>query len=263
MGTPEILTFRKIVEAAGGFAAEVAGGDVFFEQGAGAVFGVAEAFVEDVHDVHADVEADEVGEFERAHRMVHAELHDGVDGFGRGDAFHDGVGGFVDQRHEDAVGDEAGGVVDGDGGFAEFFAELHREVESGVAGLQRADDFDERHHRDGIHEVHADEAVGALGHGGEGGHGDRGGVAGDDDVVAQEAVGFGEGVALDVELFGDGFDEEVGVGDGGHVGDGDDAGEDGSLFAFGELAFFDFAIEIFGDGVDAAIEDSAVRRRGG
>ena len=102
--------------------------------------------------------------------------------------------------------------------------------------------------------MHADETIGALGHGGERGHRDRGSVAGDDDVVAEQAIGFGESVALDFELFGDGFDEEVGVGDGGHVGDRDDAGEDVSLFVFGEFAFFNFAIEIFGDGVEGAIE---------
>src|SRR2546425_1071403 len=59
------------VEAASGFAAEPAGGDVFFEQRAGAIFRVAEALVEDMKNVHANVEADEIGELERAHGMVH------------------------------------------------------------------------------------------------------------------------------------------------------------------------------------------------
>ena len=117
--------------------------------------------------------------------MIHAEFHDLVDGFGRGDAFHHAVGGFVDQRHEHAVGDEAGSVVDGDGCFAEFFRELHGGGVGGVAGLQSADHFDQRHHRDGIHEVHANEALGALGHGRESGHGDGRGVAGNDHIGAQ------------------------------------------------------------------------------
>src|ERR1700681_4360775 len=45
------------------------------------------------------------------------------------------------------------------------------------------------------------EALGAVGECGEGGHGDGGGVAGDDDVVAQETVGFGKDLALDFEFF--------------------------------------------------------------
>ena len=137
-----------------------------------------------------------------------------IDGFGRGDAFHHAVSGFVDQRHQDAVGDEAGRVVDGDRRLAEFLRTAPSScVEGGVAGLQRANHFDQHHHRHRIHEVHADEAVGALGHGGERGHRDRGGVAGDDHVGAQEAIGFGQHGALDLELLRDGFDEEIRVGD--------------------------------------------------
>jgi hypothetical protein len=49
------------VEAAEGFAAQPAGGDVFFEERAGAVFGVPEALLQDVENVYADVQADEVG----------------------------------------------------------------------------------------------------------------------------------------------------------------------------------------------------------
>ncbi len=81
--------------------------------------GFAVGGFEDAADVEADVEADEVGEAERAHGVGHAEGEDLVDGFGGGDAFHDGVGGLVEEGDEDAVGDEAGGVVDFDGGLVE------------------------------------------------------------------------------------------------------------------------------------------------
>ena len=50
-----------VVEATARLAAEVAGGNVLFQQRAGAVLGVAQAFVEDVHDVDAHVEANKVG----------------------------------------------------------------------------------------------------------------------------------------------------------------------------------------------------------
>ncbi len=59
---PARLSLASIgVEAAARFATQIAGSNVLFEQGTGAVLGVAEAFVEDVHDVDADVEANEVG----------------------------------------------------------------------------------------------------------------------------------------------------------------------------------------------------------
>ena len=76
--------------------------------GQGRYLGSPRPSCEDAHDVEADVEADEVGEGERAHGVGHAELEDLVDGLGRGDAFHHGEDGLVDQGHEDAVGDEAG-----------------------------------------------------------------------------------------------------------------------------------------------------------
>ena len=60
-----------------------------------------------VEDGEADVEADEVGERQRSHRVVHAELHHRVDRLGRADAFHHREDRLVDHRHQDAVGDEA------------------------------------------------------------------------------------------------------------------------------------------------------------
>src|SRR5713101_159682 len=48
--------FVVTVEAAAGFSAQPAGGYVLLQQRAGAVFGVAQALVEDVHDIDADIE---------------------------------------------------------------------------------------------------------------------------------------------------------------------------------------------------------------
>src|SRR5579863_9362166 len=141
------------VKAAGGFAAEPAGGDVFFQQRASAILGIAEAVVQHFEDVHANIEADEVGEFERAHRMVHAKLHHRVHGLRRGHAFHHRVGGFVNHGHKHAIRDEAGRVIHGDRFFPELFAESHGGAECVVAGLQAANHFDKHHHRNGIHEM--------------------------------------------------------------------------------------------------------------
>ena len=214
--------------------------------------------MEDVQNVHANVEADEVSELERTHGMVHAQLHDGIHGLGGGDAFHDAVSGFVDERHENAVGDEARRVVDGDRLLIELFGELHSGPERGVAGLQSADDFDEDHDGHGIHEVHADETVGALGERGERRDGDRRGVSGEDHFGAENVVGFLEDGALDFEFLGDGFDNEIGAGNGGHAGDGLQAGENGGAAGFRDFALLDFAVEIFADGFEGGIEKAPV-----
>src|SRR5580700_1145988 len=146
--------------------------------------------------------------------MIHASFHHGVDGFGGGHALEDAVGGFVDERHEHAIGDEARRIVDRDRLFAKLFGEAHGDGERGIAGLQGANYFDQRHHGNGIHEVHADEAVGSFSHGGQSSHGDGGGVAGDDGVFVEDGVGFQEHAALDIDFFGDRFDDELSGGDG-------------------------------------------------
>src|SRR5690242_16626770 len=78
---PGVATASLIaVESPTGFAAVPAGGHVLLEQGARPVLRIAEAFVQHVHNCKACVQADEVGKLQRAHRMIHAELHHGVDG---------------------------------------------------------------------------------------------------------------------------------------------------------------------------------------
>src|SRR5580658_3545588 len=109
------------------------------------------------HDVHADVQTDEVGKLERAHRVIHAELHHGIHSFGSRHALHHRECGFVDHGHEHAIGNEAGRVVDADGLLAESFAERHGGLKGVVAGGAAADHFNQRHHGYGIEEVHADE----------------------------------------------------------------------------------------------------------
>ena len=76
--------------------------------GHGRYFGSPKPVVQHVEDRQADVEADEVGERERSHRVVHPELHHRVDRLRRADAFHHREDRLVDHRHQDPVGDEAG-----------------------------------------------------------------------------------------------------------------------------------------------------------
>ena len=64
-----------VVETALRLAAEPAGFDILHQQRAGAVLAVGQAVVQHLHHRQTDVEADEVGELQRAHRVVGAEPH--------------------------------------------------------------------------------------------------------------------------------------------------------------------------------------------
>src|SRR5262249_36620841 len=68
-----------LVEAAPGLTAEPAGVDHLGEERARPVPRIAESVVEDAQDRQARVEADEVGQRQGPHRVVHPELHDLVD----------------------------------------------------------------------------------------------------------------------------------------------------------------------------------------
>ena len=87
---------------------------------------------------------------------------------GLGDALHQRVGGLVDERHQDPVGDEAGEVARLGGhpcraraASSTIAAAVSSEVCDG------ADHLDELHQRHRVEEVHADDAVGPRRDGGE------------------------------------------------------------------------------------------------
>ncbi len=84
-----------------------------------AVLVVAQPLVQHLLDRQAGVEADEVGQRERPHGVVHAQLHHRVDHLRLGHTLHDAEDRLVDHRHQDAVGDKAGIGVDPDGRLAE------------------------------------------------------------------------------------------------------------------------------------------------
>ena len=67
----------------------------------------AEAVVEDAHDAETDIETDEVGELERAHRVVEPDPRPGVDVVGRAEALLVGAHRLGEERHQDPVDDEA------------------------------------------------------------------------------------------------------------------------------------------------------------
>ena len=113
-----------VVEAALGLAAEPAGLDVFHQQRAGAVLRVRQPLVQHLHHRQAGIEADEVGELERAHRVVRAELHRGVDRLDGADALVERVDRLVDHRQQDAVDDEGREILGDRDGLAELLDEL-------------------------------------------------------------------------------------------------------------------------------------------
>src|SRR5208282_4214222 len=67
------------IKSAARFAAEISGIDVLLQQWTWAVLVVAEHPMHHLHDRKAGVQPDQVGQLERAHRLVGAELHRGVD----------------------------------------------------------------------------------------------------------------------------------------------------------------------------------------
>src|SRR4051794_8880856 len=75
-----------VVETALRLAAEPAGLDIFDEKRTGPVLGIGQPLMQHLHDREAGVEADEVGELQRPHRVVGAKPHRSVDRFHRADA---------------------------------------------------------------------------------------------------------------------------------------------------------------------------------
>ena len=71
-----------------------------------------------------DIEADEVGELERAHRVVEPDPRPGVDVLGRPDAFLEGAHRLGEERHQDPVDDEPRPVGRDD----DLLAEVRREL---------------------------------------------------------------------------------------------------------------------------------------
>jgi hypothetical protein len=169
--------------------------------------------VQHLHDRHAGVEADQVGQRQRAHRMGEPEPGDGVDRLRLRDPLEQRIGGLVDERHQDPVGDEPGQVAR----LRRRLAELRRELRDRrgrlVGGLEAADHLDELQHRHRIEEMHADDAVRSLRRRGERRDRDRGGVGGEDRSVGQRLVGATEDLLLDGGVLDHGLDQQVGAED--------------------------------------------------
>ena len=207
--------------------------------------------MQDPQNREARVEADEVGERQRAHRVVHAELHDPVHRLRRRDALVHREERLVQHREEDAVRDEAGKVAARERGLSH----LPGEGEDGLRRLVRrrdaADHLDERHDGHGIHEVHADEAVRPLRARREPRDRDGRRVRREDRRGRDEGVEPREEVPLDGLVLDDRLDDEAGVGEPREVGRRGDARERRVAVAGRDLALLDLAREVLLDRPEA------------
>src|SRR5438034_6636530 len=100
------LAARVGVEAAPGLLAEAAGLDELDEDRRRRELVLPEPLVKHAHDPEADVEADEVGQLERTHRMVESDPGARVDVVGRPEALLVGPHRLAEERHQDPVDDE-------------------------------------------------------------------------------------------------------------------------------------------------------------
>lgn len=188
------------------------------QQNTRAVLGVARLGVQHLHDSQTGVEANKVGELQRAHGHVGAVLHDGVDGVAVAHARLQADDGLVDVGHQDAVGQEARRVRRHRRHLAEPLAKGHGGLERLFRGLKARDDLDAFLDWDWVHEVGGDDAravggvggVAAGGGGGDAGDGDGRGVGGEDGMLGADLGELGEDVKLELGYLGNGLDDEVG-----------------------------------------------------
>ena len=177
---------------------------------------VGERGVMRVEHVRADLQADELEQHERVHREPERLLR--LDhGLERG-ALLDRVHRLAEQLGQHAVDHEAGRVLGDDRVLAQLLGRDHRGAERDLVRLGRVDDLDERHHRDRVEEVEADQALGVLQLRADLVDRERRGVGGEDRVVGDVLLDLGEDLLLDAELLEDGLDDPVAVGEVGLVG---------------------------------------------
>src|SRR6266446_2930988 len=68
------------IEAAPGLPPQPSRRHIFLQQRASAILRIAKAFLEHLHYVHANIEANKISELQRPHRMIHPALHHRVHG---------------------------------------------------------------------------------------------------------------------------------------------------------------------------------------
>src|SRR6266566_7066897 len=193
------------------FPSQPARSDHLLEQWCGAVFVLTEPALKNFHDRETDIEADEVRERQGSERMAHAQLHDLIYCFRCSDAFLHAEDRLVDHRHQHSVRHKARGVVDLDRHLAQLLRDLNHFRGRLIRCLKSTYDFDERHHGNGVHEVHADDLGRQLGMRRDMCDRNRGRVRREDRAWQSQPIEVLENLELDLGVLGRGFDNEIGT----------------------------------------------------
>src|SRR4051812_30405554 len=153
---------RVVVEALARLAAVPAGGEHLPQGGRLGEATLAELVEHDLADRPHRVEADEVSQRERPHRMPRPGLHGLVDLGHRAYALLEGADRVEHVGHEQPVDDEPGLVLGRDPELADAVGERRAHVERLVGGGHGADDLDQLHYLRRVEEVEPEEAVRVL-----------------------------------------------------------------------------------------------------
>jgi hypothetical protein len=246
------------VEPAAGLAALEAGGVELAQVRTRREAGVVELGVDGLHDADERVDADEVGQGDRAHRQARAEPHGVVDVLHGGVARLDHADGLVEVREQQLVGDEAAPVADGDRDLADRLGERLRGLDHTLVGDHGADELDQLHDRGGVEEVEAEHTVGPLRVDGDV-HDRQGGRVGrDDGLGGGDLVELRERLLLEGQDLRDGLDDEVTVGQRRPVGRAVDAGQDRVALRCVDLLPGHEALEGAGDALVPALHRRVV-----
>jgi hypothetical protein len=167
--------------------------------------------VQGLHNVQADVEPNQIGEGERAHRMRHAELHHLIDRFPGGDSILKGADRLVDHRQQDAVRDKAWRVIHNNWRFADRLGKRHRSLHGLLGSLEPTHDFDEWQDRHGIEEVQPEKVGRTPRSMPKRGNGNRRRVGSKQDTRRSDARQIGEKRCLGLALLDNRFYDELSI----------------------------------------------------
>ena len=131
-----------IVEASAALSSKQAAADHLLQQRVRTILVVQSLGVEDVHDLKADIQADQIAQSQRAHRMVRTEVHRLVNIFHGGKTLSVDGDTLVDHRDQDAVDDEAGAFLYKDRVLADLFGDGGDLVGQILRGQDARDDLD-------------------------------------------------------------------------------------------------------------------------
>ena len=114
-------------------------------------------------DVSSYVEADQIGQRQRPHRVLVAKNHRRVDVLGARNAVGQHADGFVSEDNTEATGRKPRDVVHQNRGFAHGASSGLCCFDGGLSGLIVANQFQQLHDRYWIEKMHADDTLWSCG----------------------------------------------------------------------------------------------------